>query len=609
MSLLPIRPIARRIYRALPESARDRIDLARQDRSLADRSSGLVQDPRIGLWVARNRRPVSIVIPSYNDFPLLTACLEAVRETCAAFDYEVIVVDDYCQPANSALLRTLESSRVRVIFKEERQGFAVSVNVGMSAARHDIVLLNSDTVAQPGWLEALQYGAYAVDERIGLVSPKLVYPDGRIQYGGTYYARVLAPQWFGHLYVGSAANRPLANVPSYNRSISGACVYVTRDAYDELGGLDETYWLGFEDVDYGIEAWARGIRCLYQPAAMVVHHESATRGYSQGARELGSMRHFWRKWSHLFLERAIGEDELQVDFVLSPASSALWRDYVTHQASELQRLGVVATVHLTDDTSVDEAAVEELSSRTSLKIACDWGSADTVWLGSLHKGKPAYLLPTVESGAFPLDPDKQSMIVSKYRPEFDYIAPNRWAADQLRAESAWETSRRVVPALPPLPLSSGPSERIVISVNNGPSAVDAIRAVADNLGLTVVVEDGEISRASIERLAELHPLAVVALSPYENSLESLSLMALGGAFVGLINDKTKFEVLDGYNALLVGADGPDSGALSKALEDIATIESVATELRDNGHRTAERFARMAGSELLSALHTVARVSV
>jgi GT2 family glycosyltransferase len=609
MSLLPIRPIARRIYRALPESARDRIDLARQDRSLADRSSGLVQDPSIGLWAARNRRPVSIVIPSYNDFPLLTACLGAVRETCAAFDYEVIVVDDYCQPANSALLRTLESSRVRVIFKEERQGFAVAVNVGMAAARHDIVLLNSDTVAQPGWLEALQYGAYAVDEKIGLVSPKLVYPDGRIQYGGTYYARVLAPQWFGHLYVGSAANRPLANVSSYNRSISGACVYITRHAYEELGGLDETYWLGFEDVDYGIEAWTRGIRCLYQPAAMVVHHESATRGYSQGARELGSMRHFWRKWSHLFLERSTAEDELRVDFVLSPASSALWRDYVSHQASELQRLGVATAVRATDAATVDESVVADLESRTSLKVACDWGAADTVWLGSLHEGKPAYLLPTVESGAFPLDPDKQSMIVSKYRPEFDYVAPNRWVADQLRAESAWETSHRVVPALPPLPLAPDKSERVVVSVNNAPSAVAVIRAVAEAHDLTLVVEDGDISRAAIERLSAVRPLAVVALTPYENSLEPLSLMALGGAFVGLINDKTKFEVLDGYNALLVGADGAESGALRKALEDIATMESVATELRDNGHRTAERFARMAGSELLAALHTIARVSV
>jgi GT2 family glycosyltransferase len=609
MSFLPIRPIARRIYRALPESARGRIDLARLDRSLADRSSGIVQDPSIALWVARHRRPVSIVIPSYNDFPLLTACLEAIRSTAAAFEYEVIVVDDYCQPANSALLRTLESSRVRVIFKKERQGFAVAVNVGMAAAKHDIVLLNSDTVAQAGWLEALQYGAYAVDEKIGLVSPKLVYPDGRIQYGGTYYARVLAPQWFGHLYVGSAANRPLANVASYNRSISGACVYITRDAYEQLGGLDETYWLGFEDVDYGIQAWTRGIRCLYQPAAMVVHHESASRGYSQGARELGSMRHFWRKWSHLFLERTLPSDDLHVDFVLSKASSPLWRNYVSHQASELQRLGVATSVRMTDSTAIDESIVKELAPRKSVKIACDWGSADTVWLASLEDGKPSYLLPTVESGAFPHDPEKQSSIVSKYRPEFDYIAPNRWTADQLRAESAWETSHRVVPALPPKPLTADAPERIIVSVNNSKAVVVELRHCAESLGLILLIEDGDLAYADIERLSEVRPLAVIALSAYENSLEPLSLMALGGAFVGLLNDKTKFEVLDGYNALLVGGDAVESGALGKVIEDIATIDSVASELRINGHSTAERFARIAGSELLSALGTIARVSV
>ncbi|MCU1404030.1 MAG: glycosyltransferase family 2 protein, partial [Glaciihabitans sp.] len=272
------------MYAKLPAPAKSAMADTVTARSFASNTAGLAVSADTLHWVAAHRRQVSIVIPSYNDFPLLTAALASVETTCADFDYEVIVVDDYCQEENSTLLRTLEGShngRVRVIFKEERKGFAVSVNVGMAAARYDIVLLNSDIVAQPGWLDALQHSSYNIDPKIGMVSPKLVYPDGRIQYAGTYYARVLAPQWFGHLYVGSAATRAQANVAGYNRSISGACVYITTAAYAELGSLDENFWLGFEDVDYGLTAWTRGIRCYYEPASLLIHHESASRGYSQ----------------------------------------------------------------------------------------------------------------------------------------------------------------------------------------------------------------------------------------------------------------------------------------------------------------------------------------
>ena len=208
-------------------------------------------------------------------------------------------------------------------------------------ARHDILLLNSDIVAKPGWLEALQYAAYGIDPKIGMVSPKLVYPDGRIQYGGTYWAKTLAPQWFGHLFVGHSASRPVPNVPAYNRSISGACVYVTRSSYERLGGLDEGYWLGFEDVDWGLTAWKNGIRCYYQPAAMLVHHESATRGKVQGTRELESLRRFWSRWRDEFLDRTA--DPKRIEFIVSSASDPMWRDYVD---SLSDRLSAAATVAL-----------------------------------------------------------------------------------------------------------------------------------------------------------------------------------------------------------------------------------------------------------------------
>src|SRR3990170_5248634 len=227
--------VARKLASKLPEKAKRRIRTATAPLQYSRNTRGLGTSASMTSWARDNGRPVSIVIPSYNDLPYLRACLASIQETCGYAQHEVIIVDDFCEPANARELKALESSTVSVILKDKREGFSAAVNRGMAEARHDVILLNSDIVAKPGWLEALQYSAYAIDDHIGLVSPKLVYPSGRIQYGGTYYARLLAPQWFGHLHVGSAATRPVANVASYNRSISGACVYITRRAFDALG--------------------------------------------------------------------------------------------------------------------------------------------------------------------------------------------------------------------------------------------------------------------------------------------------------------------------------------------------------------------------------------
>ncbi|MFE4469952.1 glycosyltransferase [Leifsonia sp. NPDC056824] len=608
MNRTTISSAARSIATRMPAGLKDRLRKPLADRSFQTNTHGLHVDPAVLAWTAANRRPVSIVIPSYNDVPLLTECLASVAETAAGFDYEVIVVDDYCEPENSARLRELESERVRIVFKERRMGFAVSVNVGMAQAKHDLVLLNSDIVAQPGWLDALQFAAYGRDPAIGLVSPKLVYPDGRIQYGGTYYARVLAPQWFGHLYVGSAATRPLANVAGYNRSISGACVYVRREAYEALGGLDETYWLGFEDVDYGLQAWSAGIRCWYEPQSLLIHHESASRGYSQGARELASMRHFWRRWRGLFLERTV-EEPLRADVVLSPAAPASWRRYVREQVAALTAAGLETRLHEQAATGADEELVALLSAEPSLVVCADWGAAETVWLSTLAAGKPIYLLPGVESGAYPADPALQMSIVAGYRPEFDYIAPNRWTADQLRAETAWEVRHRVVPALTlPEPVA-GEASPVPLIVTVGLDAAGRARldglvyargARVEHLTEADVVEDAA-------RLAALRPAVVIALGEFAHSAVPLSLMAAGGAFVGAANPRTTWEVLDGYNALLV--DPGSDEALGRALDDLLGDATHRAELAANGRRSAERAAALAPQELLGALRSIARVPV
>lgn len=586
--------IARRAIEKLPDPVKARIRSARTERSYDLNTRGVTANSEMVAWFADNARPVSIVIPSYNDIPLLTEALVSIEDTCRGAEYEVIIVDDYIDSDVAAQLKRLENDRVTVVLKERRLGFAGTVNAGMQLARHDIILLNSDIVAKQGWLEALQYSAYALDPAIGMVSPKLVYPDGRIQYGGTYYARLLAPQWFGHLHVGSPATKPTANVPGYNRSISGACVYITREAFDRVGLLDDEFWLGFEDVDYGLRAWARGVRCFYQPAAMLVHHESASRGYSQGQRELASMRRFWRRWEGDFLARR-RETDARVDFVVGARSDPLWRRYVHALADALAAEGRDVEVNEVRGDGPDEQLVAKIGSRRGIAVACDCSAAETVWLASTTGALPVYLLPAIESIWHPQDAAEQSRIIAGYRPEFDYIAPNRWTAAQLQAESAWETRRRIPPALAPAPLPDAAGD-IVVTIAADAGERHAVEAVGAALGVRTIHFD---AGSSPESIAAARPRAVVNFAEQQSSLLPFALMSVGGVYLAPVDGRLSHEVLDGYNALLFARG--DADQLRRSLDAALRDDAVWSELRQNGHASATRAAEAAVRSFADAL--------
>lgn len=537
--------------------------------------------PEIIRYQKLNRRPVSIVIPSYNDFPYLRKCIQSIEETCSDFEYEVIVIDDFCAPDVQSQLKRLESDSVKVILKESRQGFASTVNAGMRLAKYDVVLLNSDIVALPGWLDALQYSAYARDPKIGLVSGKLIYPKGKIQYGGTYHARRFAPQWFSHLYVGSSPLRPLANVPTYNFGISGACMYVTSEAHAVLGGLDPEYWLGFEDVDYAMAAWSNGFRCFYEPNSNLIHHESASRGYSQGSRELKSMRRFWKKWDKIFGEKYERLDQRQIDLVFSQSCSPLWRSYLVSVATNAYPDGV--HIHELQGSELDEALITELSKKNSLKIAGDAKSMDTVWLSSIANGLPVHLVNAFELTRAIVNPD----LLAFYRTEFFYVSPNPIIASALQENTAWASESIVAPVLLKPSTTMSPLDgRVVVLAPSEMEFQSLIEMISTDDLIVHIVEPEEITEQLCNEISTLHPSVVVSLFELQDSLIPLTLMSSGIVFCGWQTQHNQHTVLDGQNALL--AEKGNFGRLSQLVNDVLMDNSIREELISNGMTTSRR---------------------
>lgn len=217
----------------------------------------------------------SIVIPLYGGLELTKACHEALVRTLAhRDDVEVVYVDNASPDDTRAWLATVEGERTVVVAFDENRNFSGGCNAGVSASRgRVVVLLNNDTEPQAGWLEPLERAL--ADETIGMVGCLLTYPDGAVQHCGVTFPPNDMPE---HVHVGAKPDDPRVTRARDVQAVTAACCAVRRATWEALGGLDEGYANGGEDMDLCLRVRAAGLRIAYEPAALVVHHESKSDG-------------------------------------------------------------------------------------------------------------------------------------------------------------------------------------------------------------------------------------------------------------------------------------------------------------------------------------------
>ena len=184
---------------------------------------------------AEHAPQVSIIIPSFNNASLTFRCVGSIRANPPLASYEIIVVDDGSSRLQARRLKKL--SGITLVPLKHNVGYLRATNAGMQHALGEVtLLLNNDTLPQPGWLDAL-LGNFT-DPEVGLVGSKLVYPTGVLQEaGGVIFSD------------GSAANYGRGGDPedaryAFRREAhycSGAAIAVRSDVLAQLGGYDERY--------------------------------------------------------------------------------------------------------------------------------------------------------------------------------------------------------------------------------------------------------------------------------------------------------------------------------------------------------------------------------
>jgi GT2 family glycosyltransferase/SAM-dependent methyltransferase/glycosyltransferase involved in cell wall biosynthesis len=221
-----------------------------------------------------DRPTVTLVIPLYSRPDLTRSCLRSILENTSRVPYEVILIDD---EADAQTKRLLEGVRgAKIIRNESNIGYLRSMNRAATAARGGwLVLFNNDTVVTQGWLRALLACAESSPD-IGVVTPKFVYPDGRLNEAGGIIWRDGTGVNYGR------GDSPTCFRYEYRRETdygSAAALLVSTTLWREVGGFDERFLpMYYEDVDLCFQARERGWRVLYEPTAVVVHVEGATTG-------------------------------------------------------------------------------------------------------------------------------------------------------------------------------------------------------------------------------------------------------------------------------------------------------------------------------------------
>lgn len=236
---------------------------------------------------------VSFIIPLYNCLPLTQAMFASLRETVpAGFAHELIFVDDGSTDGTREWLAHLPASG-RAILNDRNLGFAGACNRGTAAAQGKyLFLLNNDLVFLPGWLEPM----LAILERgsaVGLVgNVQLNAATGEVDHTGIYFN-----------YQGKPAHR--THLPFLTRTIgwpavrevdavTGACFGIRRALWEQLGGFDDGFVNGGEDVDLALRATQAGHRHYVALRSVVRHHISASPGRNR--RNEHNTRRLLQRW-------------------------------------------------------------------------------------------------------------------------------------------------------------------------------------------------------------------------------------------------------------------------------------------------------------------------
>lgn len=272
---------------------------------------------------------ISIVIPNKDHTEDLRRCIKSIVEKSTWENYEIIVVENNSETKEifSYYEELKNNPQIKVVTYDGEFNYSRINNLGVSQATGDyVLLLNNDTqVITVNWMEELLM--YAQRQDVGAVGGKLYYGDKTIQHAGVVIG-LGAHRTAGHVhYRQKRENLGYMGRLCYAQNmtaVTGACLMVKKALYEEAGGLDKSFAVSLNDVDFCLKLRSMGYLNVFTPFAELYHFESISRGLDdKGAsaeRYNDESARFRKKWEK---ELAAGDPYFNPNFSLDKPDFSL----------------------------------------------------------------------------------------------------------------------------------------------------------------------------------------------------------------------------------------------------------------------------------------------
>jgi len=253
---------------------------------------------------------LSIIIVNYNTAPYLAPCLASIGAHLADVRYEVCVVDNASTDGSATVIHR-QFPHVQLIASDRNLGFAAGLNLGLRHTSGQVALwLNPDSeLLDVGMAKLLQY----LDEHpdVGILGPQILDADGGIQLSSRsfpsyrtalFHRYSLITRWFpnnrySRHYLHSDWDHNTVHQVDW---VSGACLLHRRRILDDIGWLDERFFMYCEDVDFCLRARQAGWKVTYHPGAQVLHHIAGSSRRHPSRMALERHRSMWRYYAKHF---------------------------------------------------------------------------------------------------------------------------------------------------------------------------------------------------------------------------------------------------------------------------------------------------------------------
>lgn len=265
---------------------------------------------------------VSIIILNKDGLHHLKTLFEDFSYKTNYSNFEIIVVDNASQDNSVDYLKSLDLN-ITIIKNKENVSFAKGNNDAVKIANGEyILLLNNDIEPTYGWLNEMM-GTMMYNDNVASVGAKLIYPfiedpknthkSFTIQHAGDILREKIDDIC---IYKGHNQNKFSADIfdseISVNKKrllVTAAVLLIKKSVYDELDGLDESYWYGYEDIDFNLRVHRAGYDTIFASAALLFHHESATRKTI----DRNNHKVFCQKWSRYLFKKLL-RDKIEKNY-------------------------------------------------------------------------------------------------------------------------------------------------------------------------------------------------------------------------------------------------------------------------------------------------------